>query len=139
MTIMARACPRIAGLSAAGLYSGQAKAATFDIDIVHSHVAFFIDHLGFSKVIGTVNDFSGTFDFDAAKPEASALDVTLKVVQHLDQQRAAGQRHPGRRLVQCHRVPGDHLRRQGIQEDRRQDRDDPWRPDDRGRDAAGHA
>ena len=61
------------------LCAGAAKATTFDIDIVHSHVAFFIDHLGFSKVIGTVNDFSGTFDFDAAQPEASSLSVALKV------------------------------------------------------------
>ena len=61
------------------LYSARAEATTFDIDIVHSHIAFFIDHLGFSRVIGTVNQFSGDFAFDAAKPEASNLNVTLKV------------------------------------------------------------
>jgi len=78
MTTMARTV--LASLAvAATLYGGQTKAATYDIDIVHSHVAFFIDHLGFSKVIGTVNDFSGTFDFDAAEPEASSLNVALKV------------------------------------------------------------
>jgi polyisoprenoid-binding protein YceI len=66
------------GLSAL-LWSPPANATTFDIDIMHSHVAFFIDHLGFSKVIGTVDDFGGTFDFDAADPQASALDVKLKV------------------------------------------------------------
>ena len=66
------------GLSAL-LWSHPANATTFDIDIVHSHVAFFIDHLGFSKVIGTVDDFAGTFDFEAANPEASTLDVKLKV------------------------------------------------------------
>ncbi|WP_249140505.1 YceI family protein [Bradyrhizobium manausense] len=59
--------------------SPGSRATTFDIDIVHSHVAFFIDHLGFSKVIGTVNDISGSFDFDANKPEASKLSATLKV------------------------------------------------------------
>lgn len=61
------------------LCAGAAKATTFDVDIVHSHIAFFIDHLGFSKVIGTANDFTGTFEFDAAKPEASTLNVTVKV------------------------------------------------------------
>jgi polyisoprenoid-binding protein YceI len=61
------------------LSAEPAKAATFDIDIVHSHVAFFIDHLGFSRVIGTANDFSGVFEFDAAKPEAGSLTVTVKV------------------------------------------------------------
>ncbi|MFD2055804.1 YceI family protein [Mesorhizobium calcicola] len=57
----------------------RAAAATFDIDIVHSGVAFFIDHLGFSRVIGVARDFSGTFEFDAAKPEASSLNVSVKV------------------------------------------------------------
>ncbi|UVC15048.1 polyisoprenoid-binding protein [Mesorhizobium onobrychidis] len=61
------------------LCAGAAKATTFDVDIVHSHIAFFIDHLGFSKVIGTANDFSGSFEFDAAKPESSTLNVTVKV------------------------------------------------------------
>jgi polyisoprenoid-binding protein YceI len=57
----------------------RASATTFDVDIVHSGIAFFIDHLGFSKVIGTATEFSGSFDFDAAKPEASRLEVTVSV------------------------------------------------------------
>lgn len=61
------------------LLAGQVEAKTFDIDIVHSSMAFFIDHLGFSRVIGVANEFGGTFEFDAAKPEASALDVKVKV------------------------------------------------------------
>lgn len=59
--------------------SGVATANTYDIDIVHSHIAFFIDHLGFAKVIGTANDFSGSFSFDAANPEASSLTASVKV------------------------------------------------------------
>lgn len=62
-----------------GALTGAAHANTYDIDIVHSHIAFFIDHLGFSKVIGTANDFSGSFDFDAANPEASVLNASVKV------------------------------------------------------------
>ena len=58
---------------------GAASATTYDIDIVHSHIAFFIDHLGFAKVIGTANDFSGSFTFDAANPEASSLTASVKV------------------------------------------------------------
>ena len=58
---------------------GAANANTYDIDIVHSHIVFFIDHLGFSKVIGTANDFSGEFKFDAASPEASSLTAAIKV------------------------------------------------------------
>ena len=56
-----------------------AWATKFDIDPVHSGIAFYIDHLGFSKVIGVAQEFSGAFDFDATKPEGSSLDVKVKV------------------------------------------------------------
>lgn len=56
-----------------------ASAAKFDIDPVHSGIAFYIDHLGFSKVIGVAQQFSGAFDFDASKPDASSLDVKVSV------------------------------------------------------------
>ena len=56
-----------------------AWAAKFDIDPVHSGIAFYIDHLGFSKVIGVAQQFSGTFDFDASKPDTSSLDVKVIV------------------------------------------------------------
>jgi polyisoprenoid-binding protein YceI len=67
---------------AASLLAGviqPAHAAKFDIDIVHSGIAFYIDHLGFSRVIGSATDFSGSFEFDAAKPEASSLNVKVGV------------------------------------------------------------
>ncbi|WP_018236919.1 YceI family protein [Ensifer sp. BR816] len=66
-------------LMAAALSIGPAQARTYDIDIVHSNIVFFIDHLGFSRVVGVARDFGGSFEFDPAKPEASALDVTVKV------------------------------------------------------------
>lgn len=56
-----------------------AWATKFSIDPVHSGIAFYIDHLGFSKVIGVAREFSGAFDFDASKPEASNLDVKVTV------------------------------------------------------------
>ncbi|MBB5577402.1 MULTISPECIES: YceI family protein [Rhizobium] len=56
-----------------------AWATKFDIDPVHSGIAFYIDHLGFAKVIGVAEEFSGAFDFDAKKPEASSLDVKVTV------------------------------------------------------------
>ncbi|TCN16900.1 YceI family protein [Sinorhizobium americanum] len=64
---------------AAALSIGPAQARTYDIDIVHSNIVFFIDHLGFSRVVGVARDFGGSFEFDPAKPEASSLDVTVKV------------------------------------------------------------
>lgn len=64
---------------AAGVLAPAAKAATYEIDPVHSHIAFFIDHLGFSKQIGVFNEFSGTFDFDSADVAASTLEASVKV------------------------------------------------------------
>ena len=39
-----------------------AWATKYGIDPVHSGIAFYIDHLGFSKVIGVAREFSGAFD-----------------------------------------------------------------------------
>ncbi|MBB3303480.1 polyisoprenoid-binding protein YceI [Rhizobium sp. BK226] len=64
--------------SLAGTMS-PAWATKFDIDPVHSGIAFYIDHLGFSKVIGVAQEFSGVFEFDATKPEGSSLDVKVAV------------------------------------------------------------
>jgi len=64
--------------SLAGTVS-PAWATKFDIDPVHSGIAFYIDHLGFSKVIGVAQEFSGVFEFDATKPEGSSLDVKVAV------------------------------------------------------------
>ena len=64
--------------SLAGTMS-PAWATKFDIDPVHSGIAFYIDHLGFSKVIGVAQEFSDVFEFDATKPEGSSLDVKVAV------------------------------------------------------------
>jgi polyisoprenoid-binding protein YceI len=69
----------LASVLCGGLLSGAATANTYDIDIVHSRIVFFIDHLGLARVIGTANDFTGSFTFDAAHPEASSLSAAVKV------------------------------------------------------------
>ena len=62
---------------AAALSVAPAKARTYDIDIVHSNIVFFIDHLGFSRVVGVARDFGGNFQFDPANLAASSLDVAV--------------------------------------------------------------
>ena len=64
----------------AALFAGQAMAADYAIDKQgqHAFVNFKISHLGYSWIYGTFKDFDGTFSFDAAKPEASKVNVTLK-------------------------------------------------------------
>ncbi len=62
------------------LVGGQAFAADYAIDKEgqHAFVNFKISHLGYSWLWGTFNDFDGSFSFDAAKPEESKVNVTLK-------------------------------------------------------------
>lgn len=62
------------------LVGGQAFAADYAIDKQgqHAFVNFKISHLGYSWLWGTFNDFDGDFSFDAAKPEQSKVNVTLK-------------------------------------------------------------
>ena len=62
------------------LIGGQAMAADYAIDKQgqHAFVNFKISHLGYSWLWGTFKDFDGSFSFDAAKPEQSKVNVTLK-------------------------------------------------------------
>ena len=65
----------LGGLMMAG---GLAQAADYQIDKQgqHASVNFKISHLGYSWIYGRFNDFDGTFSWDAAKPEASSVNVT---------------------------------------------------------------
>ncbi|KZL41905.1 hypothetical protein VT47_02285 [Pseudomonas syringae pv. syringae] len=67
-------------LGTALLSAGQAMAADYVIDKEgqHAFVDFKISHLGYSFIHGTFKDWDGTFSFDAAKPEASKINVDLK-------------------------------------------------------------
>ncbi len=60
--------------------AGQAMAADYTIDKEgqHAFINFKISHLGYSFIYGTFKDWSGTFSFDAAKPEDSKINIDLK-------------------------------------------------------------
>jgi polyisoprenoid-binding protein YceI len=66
-------------LGAAIALSSAASAADYVIDTERSHASinFRIKHLGFSWLTGRFDDFNGTFTFDEAKPEASAVKVEI--------------------------------------------------------------
>lgn len=66
----------IAALFSATLASAQVE--TYEIDPVHSTVAFKIRHLGISWVNGNFGEFGGTVAFDPAKPENSTAHITVK-------------------------------------------------------------
>jgi polyisoprenoid-binding protein YceI len=67
-------------LGTALLSAGQAMAADYTIDKEgqHAFVNFKISHLGYSFIYGTFKDWTGTFSFDAAKPEDSKISINLK-------------------------------------------------------------
>ncbi|MGV8918565.1 MAG: YceI family protein [Pseudomonas sp.] len=62
------------------LSAGQAMAADYTVDTKghHAFINFKISHLGYSFIYGTFKDWDGTFSFDAAKPEDSKINITLK-------------------------------------------------------------
>ncbi|MCW7555412.1 YceI family protein [Endozoicomonas gorgoniicola] len=59
--------------------SAPASANTYLIDTkgAHAFINFKVSHLGYSWVHGNFTDFSGSFKFDPAKPEASSIKVNI--------------------------------------------------------------
>ncbi len=57
--------------------ASSAWAARYEVDAGHSNVAFTIKHL-VSKVSGDFREFSGSFEFDPAKPESSKGEFVAK-------------------------------------------------------------
>lgn len=76
------------------LFAGQAMAADYVIDKEgqHAFVNFKISHLGYSWLWGTFKDFDGSFSYDAAQPEQSSVQVTLKTAS-IDSNHAERDKH----------------------------------------------
>ena len=53
-------------------------ADRFAIDPAHSNIVFLIEHLGYSRMVGQFQDFSGSFVFDAADPGAGSVEVAIQ-------------------------------------------------------------
>lgn len=58
--------------------TAEAAADGFKIDAVHSAVIFSIKHQNVAFNYGRFNDISGAFNLDAASPDSSMIDVTVK-------------------------------------------------------------
>lgn len=56
-----------------------AKPEHFEIDPVHTRIAFQIDHAGFSAPIGTFSGSHGSLDFDENDWSAARLDVRVPI------------------------------------------------------------
>jgi len=74
--------------------SGSLQAADYVIDQKgqHASVNFKISHLGYSWIYGRFNDFSGDFSWDADKPEASAVKVSINTTS-VDSNHAERDKH----------------------------------------------
>lgn len=57
--------------------SGAASAAEYAINANHTQVFFTYNHNGYTFLTARLNQVSGSFDFDAANPAASKIDVTV--------------------------------------------------------------
>ncbi|MCW9033443.1 MAG: YceI family protein [Alphaproteobacteria bacterium] len=57
----------------------QAQADTYKMDTqgAHAFIQFKISHLGFSYLLGTFNNFSGSFDVDENNPAAAKVSVEI--------------------------------------------------------------
>jgi polyisoprenoid-binding protein YceI len=59
--------------------SAQAAAPDkYEFDKSHTHIIFFVNHLGYSYTVGRIKEFDGFFTFDEKEPEKSTVEVTLK-------------------------------------------------------------
>lgn len=65
-------------LLAAFLFSTPALAADrYEFDKPHTNIVFFVNHVGFSNMVGVFTSYDGFFTFDPKKPEESTIDVTI--------------------------------------------------------------
>ena len=84
----------LAVLAAALAAAAPATAADYVIDTAKSHASinFRIKHLGFSWLTGRFDDFTGTFTFDDAHPEASKVKVEVNT-DSIDSNHAERDKH----------------------------------------------
>ncbi|WP_136067262.1 YceI family protein [Modicisalibacter radicis] len=71
-----------------------AQAADYQIDSENQHafIQFKISHLGYSYILGTFDDFTGSFSYDPENPGESSANVTVDVTS-LDTAHAERDKH----------------------------------------------
>lgn len=76
--IMSRVSRALVILSMIGMVGfSRLQAADFSIDAGHSSVGFSVRHF-VSQVKGSFGEFTGTFSYDAQKPEQSKVEATIQ-------------------------------------------------------------
>jgi len=60
------------------IYSAPARAAElYKFDKEHTTILFFVNHLGFSQMVGIFTDYDGSFMFNETRPEESSVQVVI--------------------------------------------------------------
>lgn len=60
-------------------FAGAAQAAEeYVLDKAHTNFLFFVDHMGFSKMLGRFGEFDGKFSYDKANLANSTVSLTVK-------------------------------------------------------------
>lgn len=57
--------------------TAQAAPVAYKLDPAHTAVVFIVDHLGFSKAVGSFNTVAGELSFDKDAADKSSLSVTI--------------------------------------------------------------
>ncbi len=58
--------------------TASAEPKSYKLDPSHTIVAFFVDHIGYSRMLGRFTDVAGTFVYDTETQELSDLRVVVK-------------------------------------------------------------
>lgn len=53
-------------------------ADKYEFDKSHTNILFYVNHLGFSDMIGKFTDYDGYFTFDPNKPQEGSVEIILK-------------------------------------------------------------
>lgn len=72
-----RAAAVALALGAVAPVAAQAEMTRYVIDREHTVVAFMVEHVGYSKVLGRFTEIEGHFMYDPAAQELGAVEVTV--------------------------------------------------------------
>lgn len=88
----------------------QAAPDRYTFDKQHTHILFFVDHLGFSSTVGRIRDYDGYFTFDEKTPEKSEVEVTLNPASIDTNVAALDKTLQGEKFLDVARYPSLHFK-----------------------------
>ncbi|MEZ5691760.1 MAG: YceI family protein [Rickettsiales bacterium] len=70
-------CMSALAFTTAAFTTPALAADKYEFDKSHTRILFYINHLGFSDMVGEFTDYDGYFTFDESKPEESSVNVSI--------------------------------------------------------------